>query len=224
MRRARHLVPVAMVVALGGLGSAIAVRAASPLLRALGHVGQAQMAANWLAFGVGQALIAATGIIPASLIAVMAGASYGLFWGAIISAVSTIVGGWAAFGLGRSMFRGLVERRLRHHPAMARLDQGIVSEGWRFVMLLRVSPVMPFALTSYGLGLTPVSQRDFLLGTLASLPAMLGYVALGAFGRESMLVAGGAGDMMRLATLAVGCAVVFYAFWRIQRAMAPTVA
>ena len=54
------------------------------------------------------------------------------------------------------------------------------------VTLLRISPVMPFALTSYGLGLTRISQRDFLAGTLASLPSLAGYVALGALGKEGL--------------------------------------
>jgi uncharacterized membrane protein YdjX (TVP38/TMEM64 family) len=39
---------------------------------------------------------------------------------------------------------------------------------------------MPFAATSYTLGFTKIGLRAYLLGTVASLPALLGYVVLGA--------------------------------------------
>ena len=38
---------------------------------------------------------------------------------------------------------------------------------------------MPFVATSYLLGLSAISLRDYMLGTLAALPALLGYVSLG---------------------------------------------
>ncbi|GAN65025.1 hypothetical protein Abor_003_095 [Acetobacter orientalis] len=47
------------------------------------------------------------------------------------------------------------------------------------VCLLRISPILPFAVTSYVLGFTELSTADYILGTLASLPALLGYVFIG---------------------------------------------
>jgi len=38
---------------------------------------------------------------------------------------------------------------------------------------------MPFVATSYLLGLSAISLRDYMLGILAALPALLGYVSLG---------------------------------------------
>ena len=38
---------------------------------------------------------------------------------------------------------------------------------------------MPFALTSYALGLSSIRLRDYLIGTLAAMPALFGYVLLG---------------------------------------------
>ena len=45
--------------------------------------------------------------------------------------------------------------------------------------LLRVSPIMPFSATSYLLGLSAIRLRDYAAGTLASLPALGGYVFTG---------------------------------------------
>jgi uncharacterized membrane protein YdjX (TVP38/TMEM64 family) len=39
--------------------------------------------------------------------------------------------------------------------------------------------LMPFVATSYLLGLSAISLRDYMLGILAALPALLGYVLLG---------------------------------------------
>ena len=94
-----------------------------------------------------------------------------------------MIGGWIAFLLARSILRPWIARLVARFPASARFDEAVATEGWRFVMLMRVSPVMPFAATSYGLGLTRVETGAYLIGTLASLPALVLYVAIGAFGR-----------------------------------------
>lgn len=180
---------------------------------------QQAMAANWLAFGIGQVIIASTGVLPASIIAIMAGATFGLGWGLAISMIGTMLGGWLAFCLSRTALRGFISRHLHRHALAARFDNVVGKEGWRFVLLLRASPIMPFALTSYGLGLTRISQKEFLLGTLASLPALIGYVALGALGQQGMALANGEASVWRWLSLAGGALLVFYAMRRIRRAM-----
>ncbi|GAC1484520.1 MAG: hypothetical protein NVS2B11_10200 [Acetobacteraceae bacterium] len=92
--------------------------------------------------------------------------------------------------------------RKRAGGRLAGLDAAMGRDGWRFVCLLRISPVMPFALTSYALGLTTIPGRDYLLGTLASLPALMGYVAVGALARHG--VTGGAMGPLNWVLLAVG--------------------
>ena len=47
------------------------------------------------------------------------------------------------------------------------------------VCLLRFSPVMPFSATSYMLGLSSIDLRSYIVGTLAALPALFGYVLIG---------------------------------------------
>jgi hypothetical protein len=39
--------------------------------------------------------------------------------------------------------------------------------------------LMPFVATSYLLGLSTISLRDYMHETLAAIPALLGYVSLG---------------------------------------------
>lgn len=185
---------------------------------------QTFMASNWLAFGVGQTLIVASGVLPASMIAMMAGATLGFGWGLLLSAVSTFLGGWLAFALTRTTLRGPISRYLHRHSAMVRLDSAMTSEGWRMVALLRISPVMPFALTSYGFGLTRISQRDYLLGTMASLPALIGYVALGALGWQSIVTAGSGGSGWHLVLIVGGVGTVLYALYRVKKTLTQVIA
>lgn len=177
---------------------------------------QAVMVSNWATFAFGQALVAASGVLPASMIAIIAGVTYGFGWGLAISVAATMLGGWIAFALSRSVLRRFIERWLARSTALQRFDSAVGQESWRFVLLLRVSPVMPFALTSYGLGLTRIGQRDFLLGTLASLPALCGYVAMGALGRAGFDLASGPSSPWRLGLVAAGIATVVYALVRVR--------
>jgi uncharacterized membrane protein YdjX (TVP38/TMEM64 family) len=55
----------------------------------------------------------------------------------------------------------------------------IVRDGWKLVRMLRISPIMPFAATSYMVSLSSICLRDYAVGTLASLPALCGYVLIG---------------------------------------------
>ncbi len=131
-----------------------------------------------LAAGV-QTLIALCGVLPASVGAIAAGMTFGVFRGFVVSGSATILGAVLAFLLARSLFRPIVARTLARRPRIGRLDEAVARDGWRLVALMRVSPIMPFAVTSYAMGLTSIRLRQYLLGTLASLPALLGYVVMG---------------------------------------------
>lgn len=169
---------------------------------------------HWFGFAVGQVVIAACGVLPASVMAVMAGAAYGMVKGLAISVVCTLLGGWIAFLLSRSILRPWIERLLSRSKFAGRLDEALEGEGWHFVFLLRISPVMPFALTSYGFGLTRIRQRDYLIGTLASLPAMASYVGLGAVGRQGVEMSLSTASPMQWVLLVVGTLALLLAAWR----------
>lgn len=134
---------------------------------------------GWIVFMVLQVLIVSSGVLPASLAGMAAGAVYGVYWGFGLAAVSTMSGAYLTLALSRWLARHGIERFMRRRPRLQSLDRMLAQDGVRLVCLLRLSPVMPFAATSYALGLTSVSAQAYMLGTLASLPALLGYVLLG---------------------------------------------
>lgn len=135
--------------------------------------------AGGVVFAAVQVLVAVSGVLPASLLGVAAGALYGLPGGFALSGASTLAGAALAFALSRSVLRPAVARFLARRTRLRELDGLVAEDGWRFACLLRASPVMPFAATSYALGLSAITLRDYLIGTLAALPALFGYVLLG---------------------------------------------
>lgn len=164
---------------------------------------------NMMTLAVVQIVIAASGILPASLIAVAAGAAVGLVPGFILCASSTMIGGLLAFLLARGVLRPWCARWLGGLPAFVHLDRAIASGDWKVACLIRLSPVMPFAATSYGLGLTQMRPGSFLLGMVASLPALLGYVALGALGKAGVMGGTSAQTWLSAMTVSVGVISTF---------------
>lgn len=170
---------------------------------------------------IGAYAVAAVALIPASLLTLAAGYLFGPLAGtAVVSAASTL-GAAAAFLIARSAARPLVAERLRTGAAaekLAAIDAGIAEQGARVVFLLRLSPLVPYGLLNYGLGLTGVSFWPYVAASWAGmLPATFAYVYLGGAGRAALgaageLQAGGGGvDGTKLALYVVGAAATLYA-------------
>ena len=162
--------------------------------------------AGWLSLAGLQVVAATAGILPASLVGMAAGALFGVANGFAISSAGLLLGALVAFGLSRSTLRAFVERVIVDKNRVRNLDAAVARDGWRLVCLLRASPLMPFVATSYLLGLSAVSLRDYMLGTLAALPALLGYVSLGAFARAGLSASTGAALPLQRVLLATGFA------------------
>ena len=155
-------------------------------------------------FAIVQVLVAVSGVLPASLLGVAAGAIYGLVPGFLLAAASTLAGALFSFFLSRSLFRASVERLAARRPRLRNLDARIARDGWKLVCLLRVSPIMPFSATSLALGLSAVGLLDYALGSLASLPALGGYVLIGTLADTSLSGWANGSSTVRLVLLGTG--------------------
>ena len=116
-------------------------------------------------------------LAPGSVMTLAAGALFGLVKGAALVFFAATVGAAAAFVVARHLARGYVERRIGRR--LAAVDEAIARNGLRLVLLLRLSPVLPYNLLNYSLGLTRVRFRDFLLGSVGMLPGTFLYVYYG---------------------------------------------
>jgi uncharacterized membrane protein YdjX (TVP38/TMEM64 family) len=144
-----------------------------------------------LAFVAGYAL-ATVAFVPGSLLTLAAGAIFGLGKGTALVLVAATLGASAAFLVSRYVARGLIERRLAGNERFAAIDRAIGTEGRKIVLLLRLSPVFPFNLLNYALGLTRVRFIDYLVASIGMLPGTLLYVYYGKVAGDVARLAGGA--------------------------------
>jgi uncharacterized membrane protein YdjX (TVP38/TMEM64 family) len=135
--------------------------------------------AGWLSFGALEAMVAALGFLPASLLGVAAGAIYGVWGGFRIAGTSTMLGALIAFKLSRTLFRSSVTKFVARRPRLARFDTLIARDGWRAVCLIRLSPVIPFSATTLIFALSSISARGLRDRHFGRASALFGYVCLG---------------------------------------------
>ena len=125
-------------------------------------------------------LIAPLLLLPASILTLGAGFLYGPLWGTLLVSPLSVAAASIAFLLGRTLARRRIERRLAGNARFAAIDRAVGESGFRIVLLLRLSPVSPFSLLNYALGLTRVGFGTYLLASfLGMLPGTFLYVSLG---------------------------------------------
>lgn len=144
-----------------------------------------------LAFIAGYA-VATVAMAPGAPLTLAAGAIFGLWEGALYTIIGASIGACAAFLVARYVARHAVEKRLEGNPRFAALDRAVGRQGLKIVTLLRLSPVFPFNLLNYGLGLTKVKFWHYALACLAMLPGTFLYVYYGKVLGDVAAVAGGA--------------------------------
>jgi uncharacterized membrane protein YdjX (TVP38/TMEM64 family) len=159
---------------------------------------------GWIVFVFLQILVSVSGVLPASALGVAAGSIYGIVLGFVLSGASSLAGAALAFSLSRSVLRPWIERRTRDRQRLRRIDAAIRRDGWRLACLVRLSPIMPFAATSYMLGLSAISFRDYCIGTLFSLPALFGYVVIGSLAGAGVQASSSGAGLIRLGLLGAG--------------------
>lgn len=123
--------------------------------------------------------VATMAFLPGSLFTMAAGALYGLGLGTLYAWCGATLGATGSFLIARYLGRRPVERRIRKRPRFEAVDRAIASEGRRVAILLRLSPVLPFNILNYALGLTRLSLFDNSIACLAMVPGALMYVYYG---------------------------------------------
>jgi uncharacterized membrane protein YdjX (TVP38/TMEM64 family) len=135
---------------------------------------------------------ATVAFVPGSLLTLAAGAIFGLGKGVVYVFLAAVIGSSAAFLVSRHFARAAVERRLTGNARFTAIDRAVGTQGRRIVFLLRLSPVFPFNLLNYALGLTNVRFADYLVASFGMLPGTLLYVYYGKLAGDVAALAGGA--------------------------------
>lgn len=166
-----------------------------PLERVLGAVDAlVRDSGAWgpLIFGAAYVLGALL-LLPGSVLTLAAGALFGPLLGTVVVSLSSTTAATLAFLLGRHVARDAVEAAARRRPTFGAIDRAVGEGGWKVVVLLRLSPLVPFSIGNYLFGLTRVRFLPYVLASWAAmLPGTFLYVYLGHAGRTGLEAASGA--------------------------------
>ena len=137
-------------------------------------------------------IAACVAFLPGSILTIGAGVIFGVVRGSIYVSIAATLGATAAFLVGRYLARDWVSARLEGNAKFKAIDEAVGKEGWKIVILTRLSPVFPFNLLNYAYGLTRVSLRDYFFASwLGMIPGTILYVYIGSLSGDLARAAGG---------------------------------
>ena len=135
---------------------------------------------------------ATVAVIPGSILTLGAGFVFGLGPGTLYVSIGSTLGATAAFLLGRSLFRDWIAAKIAGSPKFASIDRAVAREGWKIVLLTRLSPVFPFNVLNYAYGLTNIRTAAYVLSSwIGMLPGTVLYVYIGSLAGDVAAVAAG---------------------------------
>lgn len=118
--------------------------------------------------------------LPGSVLTVGAGAIYGFWSGVLLITIASCIGAAVSFLISRYVARDWMQRKLGHDARFVALERAVGSEGWKIIMISRISPVVPHSLVSYAAGLTNISFTRFMFASfIGFLPLSAAYAYVG---------------------------------------------
>ncbi len=159
--------------------------------------------------------------IPGSILTMGAGFVYGVFQGTIIVTIGSTIGDSLAFLITRYLARDKIRRLASGNRQFAAMDAAIGEHGWKIVLLLRLSPLIPFNISNYLYGLTAIRFWPYLISSFAGVfPGTVLFVYFGAVGRTGLLAIRGQKlphTKWEIAVLLAGFFMTCFATWYVSR-------
>ncbi|MBW7995905.1 MAG: TVP38/TMEM64 family protein [Candidatus Glassbacteria bacterium] len=125
-------------------------------------------------------ILACVLLLPGSILTLGAGVVFGVVKGSIVVSIGSTLGAACAFLVGRYLARDWVAGRIAGNQRFNAVDEAVAREGWKIVLLTRLSPVFPFNILNYAFGLTKVSLKHYFFASwLGMIPGTVMYVYLG---------------------------------------------
>jgi uncharacterized membrane protein YdjX (TVP38/TMEM64 family) len=105
-------------------------------------------------------------VVPFVLVAGANVLAFGLMWGFLINYGISCLAAVCAFFFARYYGHAWVERKIGNRSFVTAFNKKLESEGYLYVMLGRLVPVIPSTFINLGAGLSRIRFRQFLIGTM----------------------------------------------------------
>jgi uncharacterized membrane protein YdjX (TVP38/TMEM64 family) len=138
-------------------------------------------------------VVGSVAFVPGTLLTLAAGAVFGVSRGVPLVFTGAVLGSCAAFGVARGVARRPVERWLAHDRRAAAIARALRGQGFKIIVLMHLSPVIPYNVLNYVCGASTIRFRDFLLGTIGMLPLIVVYTYYGKVVGDVAAIAAGRG-------------------------------
>lgn len=152
-------------------------------------------------------IVAEVALVPGSLLTMTAGFAYGPLGGLLVASPASVLAATAAFLLGRTVLRGWIQKKIERSPKSRALDRAIGRNSFKLILLLRLSPVIPFNVLNYMLGLSDANLARYVVASfIGMLPGTWLYVYLGSLATTAAALteAGRGGGPARIALTSAG--------------------
>lgn len=142
-------------------------------------------------------------LLPPLPLQILAGFAYGALLGGGLVYVGSTIAIVVSFSVARSRLRAPLASFLIRKPVWRALDAALAAEGWRAVLLLRLSNLLPSNLANLACGCADLRLTTVLWASwVGKFPGVLMSVLLGAAGDRLLL--GERPDAMTMASLGIG--------------------
>ena len=119
-------------------------------------------------------------LLPGGAITLVAGFLFGAVVATITVSVGSTLGASAAFIVGRTFARDWVRRKMAGRPKFEAIDKAVGEQGFKIVLLTRLSPIFLFNIQNYAYGLTGVKLWKYTLASwIGMMPGTLAYCYIG---------------------------------------------
>jgi uncharacterized membrane protein YdjX (TVP38/TMEM64 family) len=122
---------------------------------------------------------AAVALAPAFLLTVAAGALFGVWRGTLFVFIGAVIGASGAYAVSARLTRLPFLAWLDRDPRVMLVRSAVAGEGAWVQFLLRLSPIVPFNLLNFALGVSHVPYRSFLIASIGMLPTIVMYTYYG---------------------------------------------
>tara|TARA_Y100000588_G_C13938202_1_gene788867 strand:- start:24 stop:722 length:699 start_codon:yes stop_codon:yes gene_type:complete len=120
-------------------------------------------------------------VIPGTILTVTAGFLFGIPLGIAIVSAGSLSGACCSFLISRFFARDWVSNKFIKFPLFNALDTASKEKGFLIILLARLSPLFPYNILNYALGLTAVTFKNYILASwIGMAPGITIYVSIGA--------------------------------------------
>lgn len=151
-------------------------------------------------------------LVPGSALTIAAGIAYGN-WGIPVALFAATAGACAAFLIARYLAYEKVHTLIGRKRTLLAVEDVVNNEGWKIIILVRVSPLIPFNVQNYFFGITEVPLMQYAVSTFVGLiPGTIVSVVIG-----KLANGGFDGGIVQWGFLGFGAIASCFLIWHVTR-------